>query len=138
LEVTAPSNVRAIVLSPTFWPTIVGWIIVVLGGLLVAVRLAQPPLDGAAGADDEAEGGAAAWARLGAAAVVMVGLVLATSMLGMVWASMIAFALLAVIIRSPHPVSSAIVAVVLPLVLYAFFNHVAGVAVPQGEFIRLP
>ena len=35
-------------------------------------------------------------------------------------------------------VVSGLVAIVLPLVLYAFFAHIAGVAVPQGEFIRLP
>mgnify|MGYP002064088503 CR=1 FL=1 len=29
-------------------------------------------------------------------------------------------------------------AIAIPLFLYAFFAHIAGVAVPQGEFIRLP
>ena len=27
---------------------------------------------------------------------------------------------------------------VVPLLLYAFFAHVAGVAIPQGNFVRLP
>ncbi|MGA1028969.1 MAG: hypothetical protein ACO3TB_08375, partial [Burkholderiaceae bacterium] len=30
------------------------------------------------------------------------------------------------------------VSILLPLVLYAFFLHVAGVSIPQGELIRLP
>ncbi|MGA0808991.1 MAG: hypothetical protein ACO3PI_08080, partial [Burkholderiaceae bacterium] len=30
------------------------------------------------------------------------------------------------------------VSILLPLVLYTFFLHVAGVSIPQGELIRLP
>jgi len=29
-------------------------------------------------------------------------------------------------------------AVLIPLVLYVFFAHIAGVAIPQGDFVRLP
>jgi uncharacterized protein YacL len=78
------------------------------------------------------------WLRLFASVVIMVGLVLVTPTLGLVWTAMIAFGLLSIIIRAPAPIVSAVVAIALPLVLYAFFAHVAGVAVPQGEFVRLP
>ncbi len=139
--VTSPSNVRVAVLSPTFWPMIIAWIIIGLGVLLAAFAVLQPTL--ASAIVDEAEepddaGTAAPWLRLLASAVMMVGLVLVTPTLGLVWTAMICFAVLSVIIRAPRPFVSAIVALVLPLVLYAFFAHVAGVAVPQGEFIRLP
>lgn len=137
--VTSPSNVRAIVLSPTFWPTIIAWLIMGLGALIVVFRLIGPApeaMDEIEAPDDQ--GTAGPWLRLLASAVVMVGLVLVTPTLGLVWTAMVAFVLLSVVIRAPNRVLSAIVAIILPLVLYAFFAHVAGVAVPQGEFIRLP
>ena len=68
----------------------------------------------------------------------MAALVIAIPILGMVWATMVGFVLFAILVRSPRPVASLIVALVLPLALYGFFNHIAGVAVPQGEFVRLP
>ena len=137
--VTSPSNVGRLVLSPTFWPTIIGWLIIVLGAMLVLLRWFQPaePTLG----DVEVPVGSATggpWMRLAATAVIMVALVLATPYLGLVWTSMLCFALLSVVIRAPQPVLSGTVAILLPLVLYAFFAHVAGVAVPQGEFVRLP
>jgi putative tricarboxylic transport membrane protein len=136
--VTSPSNVRAVVLSPTFWPTIVSWLIILLGAILVVMQLAKP-FGGAAGDDEEvASHSPAAWVRLAATAVMMIALVVLTPVLGMVWTTMLCFAILSIIIVSPQPILSGVVAIILPLALYAFFNHVAGVAVPQGEFIQLP
>ena len=60
------------------------------------------------------------------------------SAIGMVWASMLAFACLAFLMKTRHPKAALAAAVATPLLLYAFFAHVAGVAVPQGDFIRLP
>jgi putative tricarboxylic transport membrane protein len=137
--VTSPSNVGKLVLSPTFWPTIIAWLIIGLGVMLAVLRWFRPAEPTIADVEvpvDAATGGP--WIRLAATAVIMVGLVLATPYLGMVWTAMICFALISVVIRAPQPVVSGIVAIALPLVLYAFFAHVAGVAVPQGEFIRLP
>ena len=130
-HVSSPSNVRALVLSPTFWPTIVAYMIVMLGGVLVASRMirtgrlsaSDEPWNGDGIGDELIHG----WARLSAMAVLMVGLVVATPILGMVLASVIAFAAFSIIVLSPRPVTSLIVAIVLPLVLYAFFTHVAGV-----------
>jgi putative tricarboxylic transport membrane protein len=137
--VTSPSNVRAVVLSPTFWPTIISWLIIGLGALIVVFRMFKPVPELAEEGEAPADHGTAGpWLRLLASAVIMVGLVLVTPTLGLVWTAMIAFALLSLVIRAPQPVLSAIVAIALPLILYAFFAHVAGVAVPQGEFIRLP
>ena len=96
---------------------------------------------GADKADDASgtqEGAIAPWMRLVAMAGLMAALIIAIPIVGMVWATMICFGLFAIIVRSRRPIETVIVAVVLPLVLYAFFNHIAGVAVPQGEFIRLP
>ncbi|MEL6374710.1 MAG: tripartite tricarboxylate transporter TctB family protein [Pseudomonadota bacterium] len=150
--VTSPSNVQTLVLSPLFWPTIVAWLMIILGALHMALHALQPsrarddkPDAAAVEADREAtpavplHGGAVGGAtRLAAASAIMVTLVLATPTVGLVWTTMIAFALISLIIRTSSPLISLVVAVALPLILYAFFNHVAGVAVPQGNFIRLP
>ncbi len=135
--VTSPSNVPKLVLAPTFWPTIVGWLIIGLGVLLTLLRFfgaaAHDPAD-----DDAGPASAAAWLRLAGALGVMTALVYVTPVLGMVWTAMLAFAGLSLLVRSSRPVMSAVVAIVLPLALYGFFAHVAGVAVPQGDFVQLP
>ncbi|MGI9520311.1 MAG: tripartite tricarboxylate transporter TctB family protein [Hyphomicrobiaceae bacterium] len=134
--VTSPSNVQAVVLAPTFWPTIIGGLIIALGTLMVALKaLADPeesePLP-------QSTDTLSAWGRLVATGVVMIALVYIIPIIGMVWATMLAFVALSVIIRASQPLLSIVVAVLLPLMLYAFFSHVAGVSVPQGEFITLP
>ena len=76
--------------------------------------------------------------RIALLAVLMAVYVLAIPFLGLVWASMISFVSLAILIKTSHPKTALISAVVMPLVLYIFFAHVAGMAIPQGEFLRLP
>ena len=71
-------------------------------------------------------------------ALLMGLMIWAIPLFGMVWVSIAGFAMLSVLVRTSHPVASAIVAILLPLVLYAFFAHVAGVAIPQGEYLTLP
>jgi hypothetical protein len=139
--VTSPSNVQKVVLAPTFWPTIIGWIIIGLGAILMAMRFFVPADwfsdDVDAGADDgpPLPGG---WLRLATAGALMVALVYVTPVLGLVWTAMLCFVALSLLVKSSRPVVSLIVAIALPLALYVFFHHAAGVAVPQGEFIRLP
>ena len=133
--VSSPSNVRNIVLSPTFWPYILSGILALTGlGLLVTKNRPDrsDPID-----DDEGRG-AAPWLRLVGLAVIMVLTMYALPRLGMVWTCMLAFAACAFMFRTRYPVTALVCAVVIPLVLYAFFAHVAGVAVPQGEIVRLP
>ena len=80
----------------------------------------------------------AAWIRLLTIAFVMLLTMLALPRIGMVWTSMLMFAASAFLVRTGHPRTALISAVVVPLVLYAFFAYVAGVAIPQGDFVRLP
>ena len=137
--VTSPSNVQKIVLAPTFWPTIIGWIIIGLGAILMAMRFFVPAdwssNDADAGDGTPLPGG---WLRLAAAGALMVALVYVTPILGLVWTVMLCFVALSLLVKSSRPVVSLIVAIALPLALYVFFHHAAVVAVPQGEFIRLP
>lgn len=139
--ISAPSNVRKLVLSPLLWPTIVAWLIILLGGGLIASHYLTPPQDASqidpsllGTREDQLFG----WARLGASAVIMTGLIVTTPYLGMVIASGLAFVLFSIVIMSPRPILSLVVAVVLPIVLYFFFAHVAGVSIPQGRFLSLP
>jgi putative tricarboxylic transport membrane protein len=139
--ISAPSNVRKLVLSPLLWPTIVAWLIILLGGSLIASHFLTPPQD-VARPDPELmetrEGRLYAWGRLGASALIMIGLIVATPVLGMVLACGLAFVLFSVVIMAPRPILSLIVAILLPFILYFFFAHVAGVSVPQGRFLSLP
>lgn len=132
--ITSPSNVRNVVLSPVFWPNVVAGLMAAGGaGMLLAARRLG---------DEEHEsflaGVDGAGLRLGLMAVLMAAYFLAIPYLGMVWSSMAACAALAFLIRTRHPVPALLSAVVVPLALYLFFAHVAGVAIPQGVFVRLP
>jgi len=134
--VSSPSNVSNIVLAPTFWPyTLSGFTGLVGVGLLMAARGAPsvPEPDADAPAAD-----GLSWVRLGALAVIMVATMFALPRLGMVWTAMIVFVLTAFLFRTRHPITALVCAVVIPLALYLFFAKVAGVAIPQGIFVRLP
>ena len=132
--VSSPSNVSKLVLSPLFWPQILGGVLIFVGVLLLAAapRARAPenetPIFGI-------EGGVL---RLAMMAALMVAYFLLIPILGMVWSSMLAFAATAFLVKTRHPVAAGVAAILAPLALYAFFAHVAAVAIPQGEFVRLP
>nr|WP_255670552.1 tripartite tricarboxylate transporter TctB family protein [Cognatishimia sp. F0-27] len=133
--VSSPSNVSNIVLSPTFWPYTLALMTGFVGiGLLLASRHESPDPDPThiEGTDPKA------WLRLAALAVIMMLTMFALPRLGMVWTAMIVFAVTAFLFRTRHPITALVCAVLVPLALYAFFAHVAGVAIPQGNFVRLP
>ena len=145
--ISKPSNIRVAVLSPTFWPVIIACALIIIGLLLSwqAWRgQAQADTSGYSAdpeseySDSASDGAAGAYWRLLAMAVVMPAMIWAMPQFGMVWVAMISFVLFALIVRSPQPLLSLLIAVLLPIILYGFFNHIAGVAIPQGDFIRLP
>ncbi|WP_339761568.1 tripartite tricarboxylate transporter TctB family protein [uncultured Hoeflea sp.] len=134
--VSSPSNVPNIILSPLFWPWALAGLTGVtgFGMILTAIRepaLAEPVISDV---DDKPK----AWGRLASIAAVMIVTMLIMPRIGMVWTSMLVFAVTAFLVRTSHPKTALISAVLVPLVLYAFFAHVAGVAIPQGDFVRLP
>ncbi len=134
--VSSPSNVRKIILSPLFWPyTIAGLTGLVGLGLIVFGR---GPDDDDTPVNEAIEDPRAGMMRLAAMAVLMTVTFWAMPRIGMVWASMAAFAALAFLVRTRHPKIALACAVLVPLVLYAFFAHVASVAIPQGNYVRLP
>lgn len=136
--VFSPSNVGNIILSPLFWPYVLAGLTVIVGMGLLANALTSAkdtPFEDEETVHPE---GSAPWMRLGALAVIMVLVMVGLPTLGMVWTAMLAFAACAFLFRTRHPVAAVVCAVIVPLLLYAFFAHVAGVAIPQGNFVRLP
>lgn len=134
--ISSPSNVRNVILSPLFWPYMLAAGTALTGmGLIVAglrTRSDGVPLN------EPVDDAGLAWTRLATMAGIMALTMFLLPRLGMVWTSMLAFAATAFLVRTRHPVTAVICAVLLPLALYAFFAHVAGVAIPQGNFVRLP
>ena len=134
--ISSPSNVGNIVLSPLFWPYTIAGITGLIGlGLISDAFLPTPdnPVDEA-----PAENTPGAWGRLLGIAAIMVGTMLLLPLLGMVLTCMLCFAANAFLVKTRHPKTALICAIVIPLVLYAFFTNVAGVAIPQGELLRFP
>lgn len=134
--VSSPSNVRNIILSPLFWPYTLAGFTALTGGGLIFSGLRQTAVGEAV--NDPIDDAPAAWLRLAGMAVIMGLTMLALPRLGMVLTSMLIFVATAFLVRTRHPVTAVVCAVVIPLALYAFFAHVAGVAIPQGNFVRLP
>lgn len=133
--VSSPSNVRNIVLAPTFWPYVLSALTGMVGlGLVLVSRRASSSMP----LEDEHSHDGRAWPRLGGLALVMIVTMFALPRLGMVWTTMLVFIVTALLFRTRHPLTALVCAIVVPLALYAFFAHVAGVAIPQGNFVRLP
>ncbi|WP_300061420.1 tripartite tricarboxylate transporter TctB family protein [uncultured Roseobacter sp.] len=134
--VSSPSNVGNVILSPLFWPYALAGFTGLTGCGLVFSGLRQsrhgPPVN----APSEQPG--AAWLRLVGMALIMGLTMVLLPRLGMVLTSMLVFVSTALLVRTRHPITALVCAVVVPLVLYAFFAHVAGVAIPQGNLLRLP
>ena len=134
--ISAPSNIRNIVLSPRFWPYAIAGLTGMVGlGMLFANRKANAD---DAPVNDPIQDPRAGLIRLAGMAVLMTVTFWLLPRIGMVWTTMLAFASLAFLVKTRHPKTALICAVTVPLLLYAFFAHVAGVAIPQGEFVRLP
>jgi putative tricarboxylic transport membrane protein len=134
--VAIPRRVPIKALSPAFWPTVIGWVMLICGAALT-VRAAFAPPPPHAIADDLRVPPREA-VRLFALVALLIAAFFGLRIIGMVWTCMIVFVALIWLTGSKHRVLGVIVAVMLPLVLYFFFTKVAGVAIPQGQIVRLP
>ena len=132
--VSAPSNIPNIVLSPLFWPNVLAGLTGLTGAGLLA--FASQSSDEPAAPDTDSAG--AAYLRLMLMALIMFGVMYGMPRHGMVWTCMLSFIATAFVVRTSHPAAAAVSAVLVPLALYFFFAHVAGIAIPQGNFVRLP
>ncbi len=134
--VSSPSNVPNIILSPLFWPNVLSALTGLIGAGLILTSVVRPRPEQAAKSDVDDR--PAAFRRLAIMAVIMIATVLVMPRLGLVWTAMVTFVATAFLVKTKHPRSALVCAVLIPLVLYVFFAHIAGVAIPQGDFVRLP
>lgn len=132
--VIKPSNVRILVLSPDFWPYIVAGLMLI-GGIALWAQYWFMFRKFSTETSDPVPGG---WFRIGLVAILMVAYYLIMPVLGMVWSSVVAYIAFVGIIGLPRKVATVVAAFVLPIALYMFFAHAAGVPIPQAKFLVLP
>jgi len=137
LAVVSPSNVRLAALDPAFWPNIISWLITFIGVLMMITSFLEKKNE----APDATECQFSYKKELYLLCVVLffVGYAVLLPELGMVWGSSLAYVVLSLFVfKTKHRVSAVVVGILLPVLLYAFFNHIAGVSIPQSEILRLP
>jgi len=134
--VSSPSNVANLILSPLFWPNVLAAITGLTGIGLILTSISKSRPD--ATPDSDVADRPSAVKRLATMAVIMGVCVLVMPRLGLVWTAMATFVATAFLVKTKHPKTALICALIVPLFLYGFFAHVAGVAIPQGDFVRLP
>lgn len=132
--VIKPSNVRILVLSPDFWPYIVAGLMGI-GGLSLWAQYWFVFRKFSTETSDPVAGGNL---RIGLVAILMVAYYLFMPALGMVWSSTVAFVAFVAIVGLPRKVATVIGAILLPIALYMFFAHAAGVPIPQAKYLVLP
>lgn len=134
--VAKPQAVRNIVLSPVFWPTVIAWMMLLVGGGILASQYLDR--------NSEQEESSCPKTASVSVRVVMFFVFLAAyylliPVLGMVWSSSLAFIVFSIVIcGTEYRKTAVIMGLLLPISLYVFFYHVAGVNIPQNELLRLP
>jgi len=138
--IDSPASVRKIVLSPVFWPTVIGWLMFIIGvGVLISQYLNRNSEDLSENKVNYDDKPSKTYGRLLMFAVFMVVYYLLIPVIGMVWISCIAFIVFSIFLcGTEHRKTAIIVGLLLPLALYVFFYHVAGVNIPQTDLLRLP
>lgn len=134
--VSAPSNVSHMVLSPLFWPYTVSALLAIVGLGLILTALCLPK--NTENLTKPIKSASQAYMRLVGIALIMLSAFWLFPRLGMVFTCMLVFLATAFLVKTRHPRIAVLCALTLPLILYLFFAHVAGVAIPQGLLLRLP
>ena len=134
--IDTPRSVRSVVLSPVFWPTVIAWMMLLIGlGILIAQYWERRPDVLETDYDEPKE----SYGRVFVFSAFLAGYYLLLPVLGMVWSSSLAFIVFSIFISgTEYRKTAVIVGILLPLALYVFFYHVAGVNIPQNDFMRLP
>ncbi|MBE9197265.1 tripartite tricarboxylate transporter TctB family protein [Synechocystis sp. LEGE 06083] len=134
--VDSPRAVRSIVLSPVFWPTIIAWMMFFIGVLVLLFGFFSK--DAATDEPDDRET-VGSYVRILIFGAFLGGYYLLLPIIGMVWSSSLAFIVFSIFISGTAYRKTAIICgFLLPLALYVFFYHIAGVNIPQSELLRLP
>lgn len=127
-------------MSPSFWPTIIAWMMLAIGvGVLVSRYMERKHIEEESEETSEEAISASQYFRLLLIFALFFGYYLLMPVLGMIWSSSLAFVIFAIFLsRTEYRKTAILVGLLLPVMLYAFFYHVAGVNIPQSDFMRLP
>jgi putative tricarboxylic transport membrane protein len=139
--ISVPENMARAVLSPAFWPEIlsalvtISGLIILLQGSLSSVSNSSPEDGGPSTVSEEVS---TSWTRLVAFCFAMVIYVGSINYLGMPISSVIMLIVSFQLLGEKRYGPSLVISAGLPILLFMFFFHVAGVSIPQGEWISLP
>ncbi|MDD9982976.1 MAG: tripartite tricarboxylate transporter TctB family protein [Gammaproteobacteria bacterium] len=129
-----PGNVEHAALAPDFWPRIIAVIIMAMGVLLAVRPMSEE--------DDEEDGAdAGGWRRrllgLAVALGALFGFYFLIPSLGMVVPGVAVILALMVFGGERRWLLAAVLGAGVPILLYVFFVHVAGIPIPLGVFENL-
>lgn len=136
--VDRPGQVDVSALSPNFWPTVLGFFLLLMGGLVTGQTLWRHKTQTAPAPEKTAS--SENWPGLGPipktfAAVALLFLYYAVlNPLGLVAASMLAMIAFTLLAGERRTVIVAPLAILVPIGLYFFFQEIAQVAIPVGIF----
>ncbi|MEM6759084.1 MAG: tripartite tricarboxylate transporter TctB family protein [Pseudomonadota bacterium] len=138
MGVVSPGSVEQAALSPAFWPKVIAWSTLAASVLLLVESIAAAR--GAAPApetEEPADQDYAPWVgivRAAALVALLFGYFASLERFGLVVPSMVLIPLIMLMFGERKALTIAIAAVALPLILYGFFRHVAGISIPLGIF----
>jgi putative tricarboxylic transport membrane protein len=123
---TAPGQ-----MLPDFWPRVITSGLVAIGVLIALLAIFAPTVEEAGEELDEPHPPMVATLKVVTAIVLMFGYLWLIQLIGMVVASMIAIPLFSVLYGERRVWIYVPLAIVLPVLLYVFFRHVASIPIPD-------
>jgi len=133
--VVHPDNIRAGTISPTFWPRAIGWLLIVVGALVALQAALAPPGTGSDIESTPSHGHPGRYYfRVLLGFFILYASWGATFWIGLPISSALIILVFGALFGERRYWLLIVLAVVLPLVLYYFFTHVAKVPIPLGDF----
>ncbi len=129
LGVEDPGSIDVIALGPSFWPSIVSGMLLLMGTIISVQAYRRSR---ATHGDEEEAGPGFATARWLGSLVLLAALYAGLHSLGMVLTSIAALVLFMLLGGERRPLVIIAISLVLPLALYGFFRYAANVVIPLG------
>ncbi|MEM7177031.1 MAG: tripartite tricarboxylate transporter TctB family protein [Pseudomonadota bacterium] len=136
--VQAPSTVEQAALSPDFWPKVIAWTTLVAAGLLLVETLGAARMSAPGPTEDPETSYDHSFVvgLLRALALIVVLFIYSMTLerYGIVVPSIVLLPLIMLFFGERNPLTIGVLSLVLPLALYGFFRHAAGISIPLGVF----